>query len=68
VQEVEAVAGPDLQDAPGEAGQQPSAVAADLGVHEVTDPRIDASEQGMVDRSGFGACGDEHRGVLPDCG
>jgi hypothetical protein len=34
----------------------------------VTDPRIDASEQGMVDRSGFGACGDEHRGVLPDCG
>jgi hypothetical protein len=51
VGEVEAVAGADLQDPTREAGQQPSAVVADLGVHEVADPRIDAGEDGMVDRS-----------------
>jgi hypothetical protein len=51
VGEIQAVAGADLQHPPGEAGQQPPAVVADLGVHEVADPRIDAGEDGMVGRS-----------------
>jgi hypothetical protein len=51
VGEVEAVAGPDLQHPTREAGQQPSAVVGDLDVHEVTDPRIDAGEKGMVNWS-----------------
>ena len=68
VREVEAVAGADLQDPTREAGQQPSAVVADLGVHEVADPRIDAGEQWVVDRSGLGACGHGHPSQLQKAG
>jgi hypothetical protein len=51
VGEIQAVAGADLKHPTVQAGQQPPSVVADLGVHEVTDPRIDAGEDGMADRS-----------------
>jgi hypothetical protein len=60
VGEVEAVAGADLQDPAREAGQQPSSVVADLGVHEVADPGIDAGEEGMVNWSLLGKCAHGH--------
>jgi hypothetical protein len=64
VREVEAVAGPDLQHPTGEAGQQPPAVVADLGLHEVAGPGIDAGEQGMADPCGPAAGGHGHRAHL----
>jgi hypothetical protein len=64
VREVEAVAGADLQDPPLQAGEQPPAVVADLGVHEVADPGIAAGEQGMADRPGPAECDGGHRSVL----
>jgi hypothetical protein len=68
VREVEAVAGADLQDPTREAGQQPPAVVADLGVHEVTDAGVAAGEDGMAERSGLGACGHGHRSHLLKAG
>jgi len=60
VGEVEAVAGPDLQDPTGEAGQQPPAVVADLGVHEVADVGVAAGEDGMVNWSLLSKRAHEH--------
>jgi hypothetical protein len=64
VREVEAVAGTDLQHPTGQAGQQPPAVVADLGVHEAADAGVAAGEDGMADRCGLGVCRHGHRAHL----
>ncbi|HEV8649160.1 MAG TPA: hypothetical protein VG276_07075 [Actinomycetes bacterium] len=62
MREVEAVAGADLDDAAGQAGEQLPPVLGDagLGVREVADPGIAAGEDGMADRSGLAAGGHGH--------
>jgi hypothetical protein len=50
VREVQAVTRTDLDDAAGQAGEQPAAMLGHLGVHQAADPRVQAGEEGVVNR------------------